>query len=283
MCRYECYYMCTVCLCCWWWWAVCQLYFLQVNTPTSSVCSCLSGQDRVDWRGNRSKCHPYTLCLNVTWFLQRQHSPQGCLWRGSPPFRLPPSSLFLAQRHNCSKVLLQRSNITQEEQQSAGQEGLQQMKMSVCLMGRPQAMHNTGQDKWKFVTGDKSDLIRDSSWTIAEHTNMSKTGSGGDSWCECLYFLVYSLAVLHAVERRYSVYFAKPPAVYSTVSAINSDTASVRTTFGVSVFDILNYAVRMRWGNCISLTVAFSQLSCQLKELSAITVIVFYIFRAKCS
>lgn len=209
MCRYECYYMCTVCLCCWWWWAVCQLYFLQVNTPTSSVCSCLSGQDRVDWLGNRSKCYPYTLCLNVTWFLQRQHSPQGCLWRGSPPFRLPPSSLFLAQRHNCSKVLLQRSNITQEEQQSAGQEGLQQMKMSVCLMGRPQAMHNTGQDKWKFVTGDKSDLIRDSSWTIAEHTNMSKTGSGGDSWCECLYFLVYSLAVLHAVERRYSVYFCK--------------------------------------------------------------------------
>lgn len=114
-------------------------------------------------------------------------------------------------------------------------------------MGRPQAMHNTGQDKWKFVTGDKSDLIRDSSWTIAKHTNMSKTGSGGDSWCECLYFLVYSLAVLLAVERRYSVYFAKPPAVYSTVSAINSDTASVRTTFGVSVFDILNYAVRMRW------------------------------------
>lgn len=76
-------------------------------------------------------------------------------------------------------------------------------------MGRPQAIHNTGQDKWKFVTGDKSDLIIDRSWTIAEHTNMSKTGSGGDSCCECLYFLVYSLAVLHAVERRYSVYFCK--------------------------------------------------------------------------
>lgn len=232
MCRYECYYMCTACLCCWWWWAVCQLYFLQVNTPTSSVCSCLSGQDRVDWRGNRSKCYPYTLCLNVTWFRQGSIRHKAACGGAAHPSGYRPVHSF---------------SPTQEEQQSAGQEGLQQMKMSVCLMGRPQAMHNTGQDKWKFVTGDKSDLIIDRSWTIAKHTNMSKTGSGGVSWCECLYFLVYSLAVLLAVERRYSVYFAKPPAVYSTVSAINSDTASVRTTFGVSVFDILNYAVRMRW------------------------------------